>query len=46
MRKTNKFGSLLIDTAIAVLYSVILIAMILGILFFAGNTREFIYMNF
>lgn len=43
---THHVGRALIMVGVALGGAIVLIAIVLGILFFSGETQEFIYMNF
>lgn len=46
MKWLQQTSSFLLDFGIAVIYAVVFIVIILGILFFSGESAEFIYMKF
>ncbi|CAH8768496.1 hypothetical protein QJQ58_19420 [Paenibacillus dendritiformis] len=45
-RLTHRVGRALMMVGAALGGAIVLIAIVLGILFFSGETQEFIYMNF
>ncbi|BFH66501.1 MAG: hypothetical protein E6230_28320 [Paenibacillus dendritiformis] len=45
-RLTHRIGRALMMVGAALGGAIVLIAIVLGILFFSGETQEFIYMNF